>query len=44
MQIRSVSSYDEMNKLAAKMVAKQIKDKPNTVLGFATGSTPRSRG
>jgi len=40
MQIKPVNSYDEMSKLAAKMVAKQIKDKPNTVLGLATGSTP----
>jgi len=40
MQIKPVNSYDEMCKLAAEMVAKQIKDKPNIVLGFATGSTP----
>jgi len=40
MEIKPISSYDEMSKLAAKMVAKQIKDKPNTVLGLATGSTP----
>jgi glucosamine-6-phosphate deaminase len=29
-----------MSKLAAKIVAKQIKNKPNIVLGLATGSTP----
>jgi glucosamine-6-phosphate deaminase len=40
MQIKPVNSYDEMGKLAAEMVAKQIKDKPNIVLGLATGSTP----
>ncbi|MDP8226694.1 MAG: glucosamine-6-phosphate deaminase [Candidatus Celaenobacter polaris] len=40
MEIKLISSYDEMSKLAAKMVAKKIKDKPNTVLGLATGSTP----
>lgn len=40
MEIKPISSYSKMSKLAAKMVAKQIKDKPNTVLGLATGSTP----
>jgi glucosamine-6-phosphate deaminase len=40
MQIKPVNSYDEMGKLAAEMVANQIKDKPNIVLGLATGSTP----
>ncbi len=40
MEIKPISSYDEMSKLAAKIVAKKIKDKPNTVLGLATGSTP----
>jgi len=40
MEIKPMSSYNKMSKLAAKMVAKQIKDKPNTVLGLATGSTP----
>jgi len=40
MEIKLISSYDKMSKLAAKIVAKKIKDKPNTVLGLATGSTP----
>jgi len=40
MEIKSINSYDEMSKLAAKIVAEQIINKPNTVLGLATGSTP----
>jgi len=40
MEIKPISSYSKMSKLAAKIVAKQIEDKPNTVLGLATGSTP----
>ena len=32
--------YDEMSREAAKIVAEQIKSKPNSVLGFATGSSP----
>ena len=40
MEIKPISSYNKMSKLAAKIVAKQIKNKPNIVLGLATGSTP----
>ena len=40
MEIKSISSYSKMSKLAAKIVAEQIINKPNTVLGLATGSTP----
>jgi len=40
MKIIPVNSYNEMSKLAAEMVARKIKDKPNVVLGLATGSTP----
>ena len=32
--------YDEMSKLAAKMIADAIRAKPNIVLGLATGGTP----
>jgi len=32
--------YDEMSRLAAKMIADAIKAKPNIVLGLATGGTP----
>lgn len=33
-------SYDEMSRAAAKQIAKQIKEKPNSVIGLATGFTP----
>ena len=33
-------NYNEMSKEAAAIAAAQIKEKPNTVLGLATGSTP----
>ena len=33
-------SYEEMSAKAAEIVAEQIQRKPNSVLGFATGSTP----
>jgi len=32
--------YDELSNVAAKIIIKQIQDKPNSVIGFATGSTP----
>jgi glucosamine-6-phosphate deaminase len=32
--------YDAISLAAAEMVAQQINDKPNTILGLATGSTP----
>ncbi len=34
------SDYQEMSKKAANMIAEQIKRKPQSVLGLATGSTP----
>jgi len=40
MKIITVKTYDEMSKLAAKMIAEQIKSKPNSVLGLSTGATP----
>lgn len=33
-------NYDEMSQKAAELIAKQINEKPNSVLGLATGSTP----
>ena len=33
-------NYDEMSRAAAEIVARQLKQKPNSVLGLATGSTP----
>lgn len=40
MNIIVCKDYDEMSLRAAQMVAAQIEEKPNCVLGFATGSTP----
>ncbi|MBE6555235.1 MAG: glucosamine-6-phosphate deaminase [Ruminococcaceae bacterium] len=40
MNIVVCKNYDEMSLRAAKIVAAQIKEKPNCVLGLATGSTP----
>ena len=40
MKVIITVNYDEMSKKAAEIVKKQIKEKPNTVLGLATGSTP----
>jgi len=35
-----VRNYDEMSEVAGKIMAEQIKTKPDSVLGLATGSTP----
>ena len=40
MNIIVCKNYDEMSARAAQMVADLIKEKPNCVLGLATGSTP----
>lgn len=40
MNIIVCKSYEEMSLHAAKLIAKEIKAKPNLVLGLATGSTP----
>ncbi len=40
MEVVITPDYDEMSKFAAGMIARQVKDKPGTVLGLATGSTP----
>jgi glucosamine-6-phosphate deaminase len=40
MQIIISETYDELSKVAAKIVAKTLNSKPNAVLGLATGSTP----
>ena len=32
--------YEEMSRIAADMVARQLEEKPDSVFGFATGSTP----
>ena len=40
MKLIVCKNYDEMSKKAAEIFAEQIKTKPNSVLGLATGSTP----
>lgn len=40
MRVIITVDYEEMSKKAAQMIKKQINEKPNTVLGLATGSTP----
>ena len=40
MDIIIVDTYEDMSKRAAAVIAEEIRNKPNTVLGLATGSTP----
>lgn len=40
MEVIVKDSYEEMSKLAARMIAEMIQRKPRCVLGLATGSTP----
>lgn len=40
MKVIITKNYDEMSKVAAWEVAKLIKEKPDCILGLATGSTP----
>lgn len=40
MELIIASNYDEMSRLAADKIALCLKDKPECVLGLATGSTP----
>lgn len=40
MKIIKVKNYDEMSEEALKIVLNVVKNKPNAVLGLATGSTP----
>lgn len=40
MRITVCKNYEEVSKVAAKIVASQMTLKPDCVLGFATGSTP----
>ena len=40
MRIIKTKNYDEMSKVAANIIAAQITLKPDSVMGFATGSTP----
>lgn len=40
MKVIITETHEEMSKRAAEFIADQIKSKPNSVLGLATGSTP----
>lgn len=40
MKVRIVKNYEEMSKEGARLIAEVIKNKPEAVLGLATGSTP----
>ena len=40
MEVIIKETYEEISKLAAEMIAEQVNKKPDSVLGFATGSTP----
>ena len=40
MRVILCDNYDQMSKEASKIIASQIYLKPNSVIGFATGSTP----
>jgi glucosamine-6-phosphate deaminase len=40
MRVMICKDYDEISREAAKIMAKQIRAKPNSIMGFATGSTP----
>ncbi len=40
MRIIITKDYDEMSIRAARIIAEQVRKKPNSVLGLATGSTP----
>jgi len=40
MKIVKVNNYEELSAVAADLIAKQIKAKPASVIGLATGSTP----
>jgi len=40
MEVIITSDYDAMSQLAATIIAQQVKHKPSSVLGLATGSTP----
>ncbi|MDI6884031.1 MAG: glucosamine-6-phosphate deaminase [Hadesarchaea archaeon] len=40
MKVFVAKDYDEMSKRAAKLIANSIRNKPNIILGLATGGTP----
>ena len=40
MEIIIAKNKEDFDRIAADIVSQQIKDKPDSVLGLATGSTP----
>ena len=40
MKFIKANSYDELSRLAADIIAEQVKNKPESILGLATGSSP----
>ena len=40
MKLIVTENYEELSKKAAEIIAGQMKEKSNSVLGLATGSTP----
>ena len=40
MKVIKKKTYEEISKLGAEMIAEVVKNKPNAVIGLATGSTP----
>lgn len=40
MQVNITETYEELSEAAAELVIAQLRDKPDTVLGLAAGSTP----
>ncbi|MBL4678917.1 MAG: glucosamine-6-phosphate deaminase [Mucilaginibacter sp.] len=40
MEVKVYSNYDEMSKAAAELVARQLAEKPNSVLVFPSGDSP----
>ena len=40
MNIIKVKNYDELSRMGASLIAAQIKNKKDSVLGLATGSSP----
>ena len=40
MKFIKVDTYEQLSKIAADLIAEQVKNKPNCVLGLATGSSP----
>ena len=40
MELRKVKNYEDMSRKAAEIIAGLVREKPDCVLGLATGSTP----